>query len=183
MPTDLPVPAHTVETATEAATADTLYLPPSRNRWTLTLVVSLLIVALDVFLIVRQGSVAVWALVAVFSCTALLAASQLIPGGGGLSLDRDGFSMKVAFFTRRHRWSEITPVEASSAGLFQLVGYRMVGEPLTKPREVLPETYGLGAFELARVMNYWRDRALGIEPTAPAPVGPEPIFDPEDAPL
>ena len=115
------------------------------------------------------------------SFTAALAASQLIPGLGGLLLDRHGFSMKVAFFNRRHLWSEITPVEASSAGLFQLVGYRLVGEPLTKPREVLPETYGLGAFELARVMNYWRDRALGTEPSAPAPLGPEAIFEPEEA--
>ncbi|MGQ4273472.1 hypothetical protein [Terrihabitans sp. B22-R8] len=139
---------------------DTLFLPPSRPRWILTLVACLLILALDVALIIAQNQSIMWILVVLFGAMAAFAASQLVPGMGGLSLDREGFSFRLAFFTRRRRWDEITPIASSNAGLFQLVGYHLKDEPKTKPREVLPETYGVGAHELGRVMNWWRERAL-----------------------
>jgi hypothetical protein len=164
MPTELP---HTSAAMTEEP--DTLHLNPSRFRWMTTLVVSLAIIALDLFLIFTQGQQGLWVLVVIFGFMAVLAISQFVPGRGGLTLDREGFTTRFGFYNRRRAWSDVTEIAASSAGLFQLVGYHLANEPKTKPREVLPETYGVGAQELGRLMNWWRDRALGIERHAAQP--------------
>jgi hypothetical protein len=174
MPTDLPEPNHPPATPDQAISdPDTLYLAPSKLRWISTLVVSTGILALDVSLLAQGGSPGIWMLLILFGLMAGIAITQLIPGLGGLWLDREGFHFRVAVYTRRRQWSEITEIASSSAGLFHIVGYHLVKDDPSKPREVLPETYGVGAHELGRVMNWWRNRALGIQPSAPVPVGLE----------
>lgn len=159
MPTELPEESATAPTQPELP--ETLFLAPSRMRWIFTLTVSALIIALDVYLLVNRDAKLVWVLIVLFGIMGAMAAAQLIPGGAGLWLDRDGFTYRVLFFDRRRRWSEITAVGSGSAGLLQMVGYHKVGEPTTKPREVLPDTYGMQAYDLALLMNRFRERALG----------------------
>jgi hypothetical protein len=139
---------------------ETLFLPPSRARWVFTLVVSAAIVGTNVYIIMTQGSGALAFLAAIFSITGIAAGTQLIPGSGGLWLDRKGFIFRICWYDRRREWKEITPILSSQVGLLQMVGYNRAGDPPNKAREILPDTYGISANELADIMNHWRDTAI-----------------------
>jgi hypothetical protein len=139
---------------------ETLYLPPSRARWIFVVVVSSFIVALNLYGVAAHGMPALGALAVIFGIMAALTGAQLIPGSAGLWLDRQGFTFRLFWYDRRREWKEITPILSSQVGLLQMVGYNRAGDEPNKPREVLPDTYGISANELADLMNHWRDTAI-----------------------
>lgn len=149
MPTDI-----------SAELPEELYLPPSRARWVVALSISAVLVVLDAYLAILQNAPAVWFIVALFGLLGGLAAVQLIPGSAGLWLDRNGFTFRLFWVDRRREWAKVTPILSSQVGLLQLVGYNREGDPPNKPREVLPDTYGISANELAEIMNHWRNTAI-----------------------
>ena len=137
-----------------------LFLPPSRMRWVVSVTISIFIVALDAYLAVVQQAPAVWLLVVLFGGLGAFSAVQLIPGSGGLWLDREGFVYRMFWVDRRREWKKISPILGSQVGLLQMVGYHREGCPPNKPREVLPDTYGISANQLAEIMNQWRNAAI-----------------------
>jgi hypothetical protein len=139
---------------------ETLYLPPSRMRWVFTVVLSVVIVSVNFFVATTQGAPVLGILALIFTITGLASGAQLVPGSAGLWLDRKGFTFRMFWIDRRREWKEITPILSSQVGLLQMVGYNRAGDAPNKPREVLPDTYGISANELAEIMNHWRDTAL-----------------------
>lgn len=139
---------------------ETLYLPPSRARWVFTVVLSAIIVGVNFFVATAHGAPVLGILAAIFAVTGLASGAQLVPGSAGLWLDRKGFTFRMFWYDRRREWKEITPILSSQVGLLQMVGYNRAGDAPNKPREVLPDTYGISANELAELMNHWRDTAL-----------------------
>ena len=139
---------------------DTAFLPPSRARWVFTVVMSTVIVSVNLYVVATQGGSALALLAGLFTITGLAAGAQLVPGSAGLWLDRKGFTFRMFWVDRRREWDEITHVLSSQVGLLQMVGYNRKQDEPNKPREVLPDTYGISANELAYLMNRWRNRAL-----------------------
>jgi hypothetical protein len=139
---------------------ETLYLPPSRARWVFTVVLSAIIVSVNFLVATTQGAPVLGILAAIFAVTGLASGAQLVPGSAGLWLDRKGFTFRMFWYDRRREWKEVTPILSSQVGLLQMVGYNRAGDAPNKPREVLPDTYGISANELAEIMNHWRDTAL-----------------------
>jgi len=150
----------TTETPASEELPETLYLAPSRVRWIFVVVMSAIIVGGNLYVVATQGASALALLAAIFTVTGLAAAVQLMPGSSGLWLDRKGFTFRMFWIDRRREWDEVSPVLSSQVGLLQMVGYSRKGDPPNKPREVLPDTYGISANELAFTMNRWRERAL-----------------------
>lgn len=139
---------------------ETLYLPPSRARWVFTVVMSAIIVGANVYVVATQNTPALGILAAIFSVTGIASGVQLIPGSAGMWLDRQGFTFRMFWYDRRREWKEITPILSSQVGLLQMVGYNRKDDKPNQPREVLPDTYGISANELADIMNHWRDTAI-----------------------
>jgi hypothetical protein len=139
---------------------ETLYLPPSRTRWIFVVVLGSVVVAANLygFLAYSQSGLGVFA--AILGIFIGAAAIQLIPGSAGMWLDRKGFTYRFFWVNRRREWNEITPILSSQVGLLQMVGYNRKGDAPNKPREVLPDTYGISANELADLLNHWRDTAI-----------------------
>ena len=147
-------------TEISAELPEELYLPPSRARWVVWLTISIFVVVLDIFIAMTRDAPAVWLLVALFGLLGGFSGIQLIPGSAGLWLDRKGFTYRLFWVDRRREWNKITPILSSQIGLLQMVGYNRDGDAPNKPREVLPDTYGISANELAEIMNHWRDTAI-----------------------
>jgi hypothetical protein len=139
---------------------ETLYLPPSRVRWIFTVVLSAIIVGANFFVVVAHNAPVLGILATIFSITGIASGIQLIPGSAGLWLDRRGFTFRMFWVDRRREWKEITPIMSSQVGLLQMVGFNRKDDAPNKPREVLPDTYGISANELAEIMNHWRDTAI-----------------------
>jgi hypothetical protein len=139
---------------------ETLFMPPSRARWVFAVALSVVIVGTNFFVASTQEAPALAILAAIFSFTGLAAGIQLVPGSAGLWLDRQGFTFRMFWYDRRREWKEITPILSSQVGLLQMVGFNRASDKPNQPREVLPDTYGISANELAELMNHWRDTAI-----------------------
>jgi len=146
---------------------DQVYLPPSRVRWIFVLVASVIIVGLNLYFTLNVEAPALWFFVAIFTLMGSLAGTQLIPGSAGLWLDREGFTYRRFWTNTRREWKKVSPIMGHQMGIFgsqlailQMVGFHNEGDAPNKAREILPDTYGISAEELAALMNHWRDTAL-----------------------
>ena len=153
---------------------ETLELRPARLKWLLILLISAGFVAIAVFIgpadkpLTRLGSGGF------FLLCGLIALPQMLGVGARLMLDRDGFTCKTLFNAFRCRWEECSEFATTSQGLRRVVGFDLLNAEAVHPRLAavargltghsggLPETYGLGADDLADVMNRFRNRALGV---------------------
>ena len=96
---------------------------------------------------------------------------MLMPGAGGLTLDRDGFTITSLFRANRSRWQNVTGFQAISIPFSPkaMVGFDDVtakGKALAEVNTAmagrsgaLPDTYGFAVEELVRLMAQWRERA------------------------
>jgi hypothetical protein len=97
---------------------------------------------------------------------------MLLPGAGGLTLDRNGFQVTSLFRSSSSRWQDVSGFEPASIppSLQKLVVYddvNVAGRKIANlnvaligRNAALPDTYGLTADDLARLMMTWRDRAV-----------------------
>lgn len=144
---------------------ETYYFPPSRKRWGTVLIGAFFFVLFNAYVAYSSGQPGLYWLSGFFALFCLIAIINLVPGGGGLYLDRESFAFRFFFKERRFRWDEIGPLHPTSNGLLAHIGFRKLadmqnndGKP--KPGELLPESYGMPAVHLAALMNAWRDYAL-----------------------
>jgi hypothetical protein len=92
-----------------------------------------------------------------------------------LRLDARGMEIHTLRHTTAHRWQELRGFYAEGTATQPMVTYELAGENpradawtrvthiVTGGREVLPNTYGLPAEELARLLNEWREQVVGPE--------------------
>ena len=93
--------------------------------------------------------------------------------GASLQLDREGFSCRTLFRTFRREWRECSAFYPVSTGMRTFVGFSAQQDEAAHPNlaavnrrmigasGMLPDTFGLGAAELADLMNAYRARRLG----------------------
>ena len=148
-------------------------LRPSRTRWLLVLAIGLLFAVGGVWMI-QDGEWMGWYVLVFFGLVALIAAVAMLPGAGGLILDREGFDVTSLFRRYRIRWQDTADFAAVSIppAHQKMVGYNYNDLKRSSSRlakmnvaivgrdAAIPDTYGLSADALAQLMAQWRARAL-----------------------
>jgi hypothetical protein len=117
------------------------------------------------------GTLEVWLGLIFFGLCALVAASQLLPGAVGLTLDAEGFERVTMYAKRRASWRQVGnfmvgeyPRRRGRSARF--VGYddaRLPANNMSRMigcNAVLPDSYGFSHGQLMSLMNQWRARAL-----------------------
>jgi hypothetical protein len=149
-------------------------LRPSRMKWLLVLLAGG-VFAFGGYLMLADGDPWGWFVLVFFGAVAIVAAIVLLPGAGGLTLDRNGFRVANPFRGSSSPWHEVSgfePVSIPPSGQ-KLVVYddiTLTGNIATLNVAIvgrnasLPDTYGLTADDLARLMTLWQDRAMRAEP-------------------
>ncbi len=147
----------------------TLYT--SRRKWLFVFAVCALFSA-GGFAMIQDQATGGWYVLVVFGIGAAIAATIMFPGAGRLELDADGFACTSLF--RRHRvsWrdaSNFAAVKVPPANI-TLVGFddvavahrpiAAINVKLVGRNSALPDTFGLAADDLVRLMAEWRERAL-----------------------
>jgi hypothetical protein len=146
-------------------------LHPSRKKWLLIFATSAVFAAGGAWMIER-GEPMGWYVLIFFGLGALVAAAALLPGAGGLTLDREGFAITNLFRRYRVRWQDAAGFVAARIppARQKMVMYddaTQRGKSLAQLNVAiagrgagLPDTYGLSADDLAQLMAQWRDRAV-----------------------
>ena len=146
-------------------------LRPSRTRWLLVLAIGLLFAVGGVWMI-QDGKWMGWYVLVFFGLVALIAAVAMLPGAGGLILDREGFDVTSLFRRYRIRWQDTADFAAVSIppAHQKMVGYNDLKQSSSRLAKMnvaivgrdaaIPDTYGLSADALAQLMAQWRERAL-----------------------
>lgn len=144
----------------------------SRSKWWLVLLACAAFVAIGYGMISTHASGG-WLVLVFFSIGAIVAAISLLPGMGSLTLDGTGFTIVVLFRRRQQlRWQDakdfesvVIPFTTQKTVAFDVRS--LAGRALAKLSVVisghdgaLPDTYGLSADDLARLMAQWREQAI-----------------------
>ena len=113
-----------------------------------------------------------WYVLVFFGLVALIAAVAMLPGAGGLILDREGFDVTSLLRRYRIRWQDTADFAAVSIppAHQKMVGYNDLKRSSSRLAKMnvaivgrdaaIPDTYGLSADALAQLMAQWRVRAL-----------------------
>jgi len=147
-------------------------LRPSRLKWFLVLLICAAFTAGGIAM-VADGATGGWFVLVFFGLGVPLSIAAMLPGAGGLTLDRNGFEITNLFRRQSYVWPDVSGFEAARippAGnnmvVFDHAG--AVGRTVAKlnvslvgRNAGLPDTYGLSADVLADLMDRWRDRAVG----------------------
>ena len=154
-----------------------LTLRPSMRKWLLVLLGCGVFDAGGLWMVARAAPWGWYVLIA-FALGTIIAAMMLLPGAASLELDRDSFQTTTLFRRHRMRWQDVSEFEPVSIppSMQKMVAYddvNVAGRPLAHlsvaiagHNSALPDTYGLSAAGLARVMTRWRERALALRPGA-----------------
>jgi hypothetical protein len=154
-----------------------LTLYPSRRKWILMLLGGAVFDAIGIAMVADGESWGWFGLIFFGLCT-IGAAVMLLPGAASLELDRDGFQATTLFRHHRTRWRDATGFEPVSIppSMQKMVAYDDVNAAsralanlnvaIASHNSALPDTYGLSAADLARVMTQWCEQALASRPAA-----------------
>jgi hypothetical protein len=150
-------------------------LRPRAWKW-LGMLLGCLAFCVIAVLMLRDGRAMGWFCLAVFGLGGLVAAVALLPGANYLRLDEEGFTFCSLFRAHRVRWADVEGFATVRVASSPMVGwlYREGREPqgrgvrmslaLAGCHAALPENYGLGAAELAqlleRLRQEWQVRAF-----------------------
>jgi hypothetical protein len=107
-----------------------------------------------------------------FGLVALVAPVAMLPGAGGLVLDREGFDVTSLFRRYRVRWQDTADFAAVvlPPARHRMVAYNdrkqsssrlaRMNVAIVGRNAAIPDTYGFSAEALAQLMAQWRERAL-----------------------
>jgi large subunit ribosomal protein L33 len=144
-----------------------LRLTPSRGKWALVLLICIGFTIAGA-VIIRAGNARGW-FAGFFILGIPMAAIMLLPGAGGLVLDREGFGVTTLYRTHRWRWTDTggfavaTLPRGHKMVVYNAHASSVLGQVSTKitgRNAGLPETYGLKPEALAELMTRWREQAL-----------------------
>jgi hypothetical protein len=156
----------------------TLY--PSRRKWALILVSCGLFTVSGIWMVERETPMG-WPVLVFFLLGAIVAATALLPGAGGLTLDSRGFEIKNLFRRDRLSWQGVTdfevgvipPAGIKSSVIFDYIDAKdraisKLATAIAGRNGALPDTYGFSADDLAYLMMRWRERAMAPGPAPQA---------------
>jgi hypothetical protein len=155
-------------------------LSPSKIKATLVLLLAIPLIALGVVGIRSAALPNDWffllisiLIVAAFGLGSIVYLASLATGAGRMVLDAEGFGFPSAWRTRKRlSWKTTSGFAAIIIGKNPCVSYiddnRGPGLFRSANRffggdALLPDTYGLGAVNLARLMSAWREHALAVQ--------------------
>ena len=145
-------------------------LKPSPWRLLLLLAISSSFAALGIFLISRGEQLGGWLCTVLFGLGALVAIVSLLPGSSYLDLSSSGMEIRTLYRRWFVRWKDVHefyPVVISNR---KMVGWdysasysaqslgRKISRGMSGAEAGLPDTYGMSAESLARLLNEWRIR-------------------------
>ena len=146
-------------------------LPASRRKWLLILVGCAAFVTAGV-LMVRDADQRGWLGIVFFGAGAIAALAMLLPGAANLRLDREGFEFTNFYRRTRRSWQDASRFDTMTvprartrlvtfddATLKESWGTR-ARRAVSGHNAGLPDTYGLAAEDLARLLTQWRERAV-----------------------
>jgi hypothetical protein len=166
-----------------AAATETIKLKPSLTKWILlSITFAVLAIGMSALYIYSEapkdteGLLVVGSLVLFFIAGAALSMLNLQPGRSCLLLAPDGFTFHALFKSRSYRWSEVERFAVFSHSGANLVVFTLSPEgrvrftenkftkfnkALSGGDDSLPDTYGMGAGNLAALMNQWKEKSAG----------------------
>jgi hypothetical protein len=146
-------------------------LLPQRRRWQIVLAFNAVFIALGFIMMLQGQRLGIYVVLA-FAAIAFIPAMVALPGAAKLALDRDGFTATSLYRGKHTRWTDVSEFQIAqmSRGGHRIVVYDdasltegshlMSGSQIAGRNSALPDTYGLTAEELAKVLNHWRMQAL-----------------------
>lgn len=148
-----------------------VYLRPSILKWSFVTITSLMFVVIALLYFSQAGPVIEWGTIFFFGLGVIVGIMQLVPGMSYLRLAPDGFVVKSAYRTwKLIRWDSVSGFRVHRARYNKMVVFDYAGRPdralaavnrvIAGAQAGLPDTYGLGAEDLAALLNRWRNRAL-----------------------
>ncbi len=155
-----------------------LRLTPPILRTALLFAASLIWLGFGAYLFSLTRSVLPLALATLGLVGAVIYGLTLLPGSSYLEATPQGLTVSVAFRKRTHAWADVGEFAVRPLGRKKkLVRYRLLRHDVAAPDdvrvdappardEVLPDTYGLAAEELAARLNELRRAALASAPPA-----------------
>jgi hypothetical protein len=163
------MPTHTDVTGILSRFPGPVTLYPSRKKWLLVFSICVLFAVGGVWM-VKSGKESGWFVLIFFGLGAPVAVAAMLPGAGGLTLDREGFAVTNLFRSYRARWQDATGFTAAHMAHQKMVVYDDVKQSggslatmnvaIVGHNAGLPDTYGFSADDLAHLMAQWRDRAV-----------------------
>ena len=146
-----------------------LILRPSRSKAWFRFVVLLSVTAVSIGLAVRYSDCLLLWLVALIGIVwTLKTLARALDRGACLRLTRRGFAVHERSSVLAFSWGEIKNFEVGNRGRSVLFNYAGSGETASGARKMahflaggdgaLPDTYGMGAEELASLLESWRQR-------------------------
>lgn len=149
----------------EPSHAETLRLTPPPLRTALLLAASLVWLGFGGYLLAVSRGVLPFVLALVGLTGAIVYGLALIPGGSYLEAGPGGLVISASFRKRALAWSEIEGFAVRQLGRKKkMVRYRLVPRAgQTRVREeLLPDTYGMSAEELAELLNGLLRQSTGV---------------------
>ncbi len=148
-----------------------LTLDRSRRKTLRPLAIAVGFVALGIVFI-RAGAMSglSWVTVTFFGACGVVLWASLLPGGTGLTLDKDGFLVRNLFRQRRYLWRDTESFAVAEVSRKKFVGFNDVATAggalgtanvaLTGRNSAVPNVYALSTEDLTRLMSLWRERAV-----------------------
>ncbi len=139
-----------------------------KNIKSMLMALGCLILAYGGILIIEEECVKGWVITSFFSLCFIVLSVQIIPGSTQLKLNNDGFIMTSLFRSHFTAWSDIKTFRIGKLGPNKTVMFDYVknhnkhksGKSLAKKLSgshgALPNTYGMKADELLRILKQWQ---------------------------
>ena len=162
-------------------------LRPSKRKWILVAVGSAVFVTVGVAMFIIDGDWIGLLCAAFFGSCAAVSVLQLWKAR--LVLTSEGFTMDGGFKSRTYRWTDIEEFFPAQISTTTQVGWRFLphyeesstlrklNESVAGVEASIGDTFGLGADDLADLMNEWRERYAPAARTRELEVEPAPIED------
>jgi hypothetical protein len=156
-------------TSDDLASTESVTLVSSRSKWWVFVGAGVGFAA--VLLVNFSGNTSAMIMATLSVLVAVAGAAMLLPGSNSLQLDAQGFQVTHFFRATHYRWSDVSDFGVHSFGQSgEVVAFKMTDAPrnvwgkinaslLGERNTYLPDTYGMTAEDLARLMTARQSRA------------------------
>lgn len=153
-----------------------LTLHPNRGKWLSIGVFLAIFTVMGVFSIIKNGEFMSWFNTIFFGVCAGISFLNLLPNRVYLRLTQDGFTVRTLTYIASYQWGDVDKFGVTGAKVKKvaillsptcrsLSKLRVVDRAVMGYDGVLPDTYGLTAKDLAKLLSEWKSRAKLARPT------------------
>lgn len=154
-------------TFTSLTIEKSLKLKPSLLKRLGLLAICSLFVTIGIFL-VEDNSFLAWSTIIFFGLGVLVFSIHLLPNSSYLILSHEGFEVRNLYRSYFTKWSEVKRFTVGTSGKTKMVQFnyssghkkqskgKLISRLLSGSEGGLPDTYGMKADQLARLMNEWK---------------------------